>query len=1286
MTNSKHSIVCSIVAVLIAWMASAPLCAQGTPQQADLLLGSARRAYNEKNYAFAAQRFREFLAKHGNHTEANAARYGLALCLIDGPAKDYNGAIQQLQPLANNKDFPEHPFVLYYLGLAQRGLGTQELAQASAKPQEANQHRNAAQQRFDEASKNFAAAAAAFPARVPKQPADADRSPTPIELEWVARARCDHAEMLLRLHKAKEAREAAEPFLRDSQLQKSRYRGLGLYYHGFACFLLKDNLAAGRSLSLLTPFTDPVYGTHARYLLARVHHAAGERQEALTHYEGVIADHDKQKQAAAEMLKQPDRFKNDPQEKARLEQLVRGPLPDHVRRAAFFLGVMQYEDGKFAEAIKQLNTFRQPPPSSPPRAGGKEGGAMAAEAQLRIGFCQVQLKQFADAQKTLQALAEKEPRLADQALLWIAKAQAGAADPANRAAYEQALKTALDTYRKAADRANQAAGNDPAAKTRRGEILLEMADTQQLAHQYKDAVATYNQILNDKLLSSREEEVIQHLVTALHLAGDYNEADKLCQRFREAHPKSVLLPAVLFRHAENAYFQALAAEKLPNPAERDREVKRWTDEAIKRYQLVVEKCPEFAHVNLARYGLGMSYYRKGDLDKAKDTLETIPAADRNGGLALVSYQLADILIRQAPAKADDALAAGKLEEQLKAAIELLEGFIGSQPKGAQTADALFKLGHCQQRLAALLAQPPDQVKALAAARAAYEQILQRFPKDPIEPNARFERAKVLARAKDTGGAINELRQFLNDPLKNAPVAPMALLHLATLLRGQNNPREAAKILADCRKQHEQNLLKDPARAAWAPLIQYHHGVALRESGQRREAKEVLDLVARQAAGRPEAAEAALRAGQCLKDDGQQKIADAKKRLAQPNLKSADRTNAEKMLDEGMKDVRDAVRYFVGQAEQPRQKEATSEARARMLYEAAWGSRLIAEQEIETARRKLQNDLWQKLRDEAAKKTPPGRQPPFVAAPRVPLKMVPLQPAETQTRKLYQTLIADFPDLALNADARFDLAELLGERGEHAEAIKLLQDALDKEPPPELTDKIRVRLGDCLLRKGDAKAALAQFEPIAANPKSAQCAQAKYRAGECQLRLDAPAEAVKQLAAFRDQGPFQNLPGLTDRALLRLGHALGLLKQWDASRQAYEQVVNRFGSGPWVHEARYGIGWAYQNQGQYDNAVNAYNQVVNAVATELAARAQMNIGLCRLAQKRYAEASTALLVVPFTYDYPQLSALSLVEAARAFSENKQNAQAIKLLERVLRDHPDSESAEIARKRLEELKKS
>ena len=365
----------------------------------------------------------------------------------------------------------------------------------------------------------------------------------------------------------KGAATPSTPFTEDKLLAKSRYHGLGLYYHGFASFQLKDDLAAGRSLSQLAPFTDPVFGAHARYLLARVHHNDGEREEAAAQYQGVIDDYAKQKQDAVETLKQPDRFKNDPDEKARLEALVRDPPPDHVARAAFFLGVMQYEDGKFGEALTQLTAFVQQFPTSP----------LVAEAQLRQGFCQVQLKQFADAQKTLTPLADKEPRLADQCLLWIAKAQIGAADPNNAPAYDQALKTAQNTFRKAADRAKNLANADPEARTRRGEILLELADAQQLTKQYKDAAGTYNQILNEKLLPQREEEMVQDLAAAQHLAGDYAESDKVCDRFRTSYPKSPLLPAVLFRYAENAYFSALAADKLPNPADRQRETANgWT--------------------------------------------------------------------------------------------------------------------------------------------------------------------------------------------------------------------------------------------------------------------------------------------------------------------------------------------------------------------------------------------------------------------------------------------------------------------------------------------------------------------------------------------------------------------------------------------------------------------------------------------------------------------------------------------------------------------------------------
>ena len=138
-------------------------------------------------------------------------------------------------------------------------------------------------------------------------------------------------------------------------------------------------------------------------------------------------------------------------------------------------------------------------------------------------------------------------RLADQILLWLGKAQAGAAmaveNPQGR---DNGLKTALATFKTAVDRAAQLAASDPDAKVRRGEILLETADTQQLAKMYKEAAATYELLRNEKALPLREEEIAQRLITALHLAGDYARSEQFCTAFQKDFPSAFadrLVPA-----------------------------------------------------------------------------------------------------------------------------------------------------------------------------------------------------------------------------------------------------------------------------------------------------------------------------------------------------------------------------------------------------------------------------------------------------------------------------------------------------------------------------------------------------------------------------------------------------------------------------------------------------------------------------------------------------------------------------------------------------------------------
>src|SRR5713101_3926238 len=147
--------------------------------------------------------------------------------------------------------------------------------------------------------------------------------------------------------------------------------------------------------------------------------------------------------------------------------------------------------------------------------------------------------------------------------------------------------------------------------------------------------------------------------------------------------------------------------------------------------------------------------------------------------------------------------------------------------------------------------------------------------------------------------------------------------------------DAANLLAQCRQQHEAGMLKDPSRADWVPLVHYHQGVAYQEAGKLAEARTTFEGLIKQFPGVPETADAALHRGQCMIESGRQKLEAALKRLSAGQLKSEDAAAVTKLGQEALKEINDAAVYLVEQAEQLKQKQPTGEARARMLYEAAW---------------------------------------------------------------------------------------------------------------------------------------------------------------------------------------------------------------------------------------------------------------------------------------------------------------------------------------------------------------
>jgi len=1379
------------------------------PEKAALLvLNSARRAYNEKKYAFAAQRFDEFLKRYGGHREASAAWYGLALSLLEAPEKNFPRAAEALRRVTADKTFPDRPLALYYLGMAQRGMGNRAtakvadnrakaatyhataralLAQALAKEKQAgrlrasaarNQARGAAktkeaqglrnrsgqmvakatalrkqaeqvdkaatvksakaaamrkeadqlakaspdnaakakkmrddagrlareataagaraagmrkeagglrktasaqlvkipaaekeadnlrkaakavtvqavavakqgrefrakaqqakakgdaklretpqlpaeaQRRFAEAAGSFAAATAAFSA-LPKK--------TPEDLQWIARTSSDTCEMLLRTGKFKEAGERAAAMLGDTTVAKGSYRGLGLYYFGYARLATKDYLDAGRALSKLAPFRQE-FGLHARFLLARVHHLSDERPEAAAQYKSVLADFASRKKSPAE------------------------PAPDYVLRAEFYIALMACEDGRYGNAADGFSALLKKHLDS----------SLVSEAQLRVGFCQMRMGEFSEAIRTLQPLVGHR-RLGDRATWWLGLAQIGAADAKKGAARAAGLRVAIDTLRRASDLAGQLARSDPAAKIRRGDILLELGDAQQLAGRYREAAGTYQRALAEKNNPQRDQEAMQRQAAALHLAGDYANSDVVCGKFEQAYPKSVLLPEVLFCGAENAYLTAVKVARNVNLPNRARELAKRFAPAIARYRRVIERHPGFARVNHARQGMGMSYYRLGRYAKAIAPFEAIRADERDGELAATGYLLADCLIRTLPTDAGDALRAARLVRQAGRAAKLLEVFLGAHPKRPEAPDAMLKLGHCRQRIGEVLAPGPGRVAAFKLAREVYDRFVREFAKHPSRPTALFERAKCLVEMGNRGGAISELNAFRTDPLRRSWIAPLAVIRLSALLRMQRAPAEAVKVITPERAYHEGALLRDPTRKGWAPALQYEHALAVKEAGKPADAAKMFDALVRRFPGRPEAVNAVWRAAQCRREQSSARLAEARRTLAKPGAKPQEIQAADKLMTESLNGLRKTVEDLLVQAEMLDRRAPDSTAHLRMRYEAAWCYRVLAAAEIQAARRKLARDQQQ-------------RRP-------VPIRAVSVRATEQAARDQYERLIAAAPRAALANQARFELAEMLAERGDQDAALALLAAGLAKSPPPALAEQMRLRSAACLLAKGDPKAAQAHVRAVMDNPKSAFAAQARYLAGEVALQQRDWAGAVRQLLVFRDDKRFQQVAGIADRALLRLGHAYARARQWPQSRQALEVLVQRFrGRSPWIADGFYGIGRAWRQAKRYDNAVRAYQEVTRRTSAEVAAKAQVGIGACRLEQKRYDEATRALLVVPLTYGYAELSAKALCEAGRANVAAKRPVEAAKLFRQVIENHPKSRWAETARKRLNEI---
>ncbi len=700
------------------------------------------------------------------------------------------------------------------------------------------------------------------------------------------------------------------------------------------------------------------------------------------------------------------------------------------------------------------------------------------------------------------------------------------------------------------------------------DVLLDEAELHERLGEFAAAADLYSKLRTEPIDPKRDELALQRELSARTLAGDPQASEKLAEHFEKTYLHSVLAPEVLFRRAENA---ALTA---PDPAGKP------NDAAVKLFGLVLSKYPEYPHTQQARLSLAWLTYRQGDYDKARALLEQIDPGERKDDLAAASYLLADCLIRTAPAQTDDAVSAGKAQDQLTQAANLLTELVGSEPYADRDPDALMRLGLCQRRLAALAAKDDDRNALSGASRGSFERVLLEYPRDELQPHAALERACWIKQSGDVTEAIRRLRPFASGNLDKHPLAPLAVLHLGGWLRSQDGMApEAVRLLARCRRQYDHVLKADPAHAEWAAMLRYQHALALQGAGRYDEGRAILKEIMSEDA-RPECGEARLAWGEGMLAEGRGKMTAADATL-QNNPPDDQAAAARKDRADGVKIVHAAAEYMEEQARKGADSPSSPLLQARLYYETAWIWRSLIDEEVGASRQRIQDEWRQK-----APKGPDG-QPPD--PPDVPLADIPMQPAEKKSRAAYEALIAAQADLLpLAAQARLELAELRLQRGEPTSAVgPLIKQALDLEPAPDLSARLGLRLADCCFTTGDEAGAMRQLDRVAGLSDTSLAPVARYRAAAWIAGKGDWAKAVERLTPFRDDDALKNLGYVSDKALLLLGRSYAALGQDEPSTQTYEQLLAMFADSAWRRHAHYGEAQTLHRRKKYDEALDAY---------------------------------------------------------------------------------------------------
>ena len=296
--------------------------------------------------------------------------------------------------------------------------------------------------------------------------------------------------------------------------------------------------------------------------------------------------------------------------------------------------------------------------------------------------------------------------------------------------------------------------------------------------------------------------------------------------------------------------------------------------------------------------------------------------------------------------------------------------------------------------------------------------------------------------------------------------------------------------------------------------------------------------------------------------------------------------------------------------------------------------------------------------------------------------------------IYKQLIAEYPDSKRVEIARFSLAESDLVAGRLAQAKDaFLKITRSKNGSDEIQQ-------DALFRLVGIASENKQWKQVGEHggslrtrfPKSGHLWEVRFQLGQAALHLKNHAVARTELTAVLGQKSNEAVATAAwfDETWVLLAESHYQLKDYDAAARTVADLKRSKPRAKVLYKADEILGRSLMKKPRPDfaGARSAFARVIASPQgrkTQTAANSHLRMAESFLLQKNFREARKQFLAVQILYNYPEIQAVALFQAAGCQERLKEYSEAVKTLELLLKEYPSSPFAAMAKTRLPRLRR-